>query len=145
MTALIVALALAATPFPLPSIDGKPLAVTEKQKVFRLPMRFEKVRSFYEERYGAGKEKDVTFTVSGSPGSRKVLLASKRKGDTWTRAEVKEGEVETVVEVTPVLRMEEIGVSGNGKPLVEFIISRSPEVDNAVKSIDGEHLERIRQ
>lgn len=145
MTALIVALALAATPFPLPSIDGKPLAVTEKQKVFRLPMRFEKVRAFYEERYGAGKEKDVSFAVTGSPGSRRVLLASKRKGDTWTRAEVKEGEVETVVEVTPVLRMEEIGVSGNGKPLVEFIISRSPEVDNAVKAIDRDHLERLRQ
>lgn len=145
MPALLVALALAAAPFPLPSIDGKPLAVTEKQKVFRLPMRFEKVRAFYAERYGAGKAPDVTFTASGTPGSRKVLLASKRKGDTWTKAEVREGEVETVVEVTPVLQMDAVDVSGNGKPLVEFIISRSPEVDRAVKAIDREHLERIRQ
>jgi len=47
-----------------------------------------------------------------------------------------------VVEVTPVLRMGEEAVSGQGRPLVEFIISRSPEVDRAVQGID--HLEQLR-
>ena len=144
MITVLLSLALAA-PFPLPAIDGKPLAIADGQKVFRLPMRFEKVRAFYEERYGAGKEKDVSFAVTGSPGARKLALASKRKGDTWTKAEVREAEVETVVEVTPVMNMEAVDVTGNGKPLVEFIISRSADVDQAVKSIDKDHLEKIRQ
>lgn len=51
MSALLLTL-LAAGPFPLPSIDGKALAVTDKQTTFRLPMRFEKARAFVPARRG---------------------------------------------------------------------------------------------
>ena len=51
MISLVLSLLIAA-PFPLPAIDGKALAVTDGQKVFRLPMRFEKVKSFYAEQLG---------------------------------------------------------------------------------------------
>ncbi len=143
MLAQLLALSLAAAPFPLPSVDGKALAVKADQKVFRLPMRFEKVRAFYEERYGAGKAKDVKLVLSGVPGSRTLALSSKRVGDEWTRATVKEGEGETVVEVTRVLRMKDTDITGNGRPLVEFIFTRSPEVEKAVKEID--HTEQMRR
>lgn len=143
MLASVLALSLAATPFPLPSVDGKPLALKDGQKVFRLPMRFEKVRAFYEERYGAGKAKDVKLVLSGVPGSRTLALTSKRTTDEWTKATVKEGEVETVVEVTRVLQMGAEKVEGTGRPLVEFIFTRSSEVEKAVKEID--HTEQMRR
>lgn len=136
MISLVLALTLAA-PFPLPAIDGKPLAVTEGQKVFRLPMRFEKVKKFYSEQLpeAAVVEKHVE-------GKRVMTLSAKGKAESWTRAVVREGEVETVIEVTPVLRLEDEKISGNGRPLVEFVIGRSGDVDKAVKSID--HAEQMR-
>ena len=131
MLTFALALLLHGTPFPLPAVDGKALAVTEKQKSFRLPMRFEKVRAFYDEQLG--KEKDVSMKLSGSLGSRTLALSSKRKGDRWTRATVKEGELETVVDVTPVMEGGQIDVQGNGSPLVQFVFGRSKEVDKAVE------------
>ena len=55
---------------------------------------------------------------------------------------VREGEMDTVIDVTPVVRLDEETISGNGKPLVEFIFGRSPDVDAAIKSID--HTEQMR-
>jgi hypothetical protein len=140
MVALALTLAVVAqsNPFPLPAIDGKPLAVTEKQKSFRLPMRFEKVRAFYEEQFA--KEKDLSLKVAGVSGQRTLTLTTKRLSDGWTKAIVKEGELETVVDVTPVITLRPTEVNGNGKPLVQFVFERSKEVDKAVNGID--HMEK---
>lgn len=131
MIALALAFALQATSFPLPAIDGKPLAVTDKQKTFRLPLKFERVRAFYEEQLG--KEKDVSLKVTGVSGSRVINLSSKRKGDRWTKAVVKEGELETIVDVTPVMELGEVQVNGTGTPLVQFVFQRSGEVEKALE------------
>lgn len=139
MFASLLALALSAAPFPLPGVDGKPLAVTEGQKSFRLPMRFEKVRAFYEERF-----KDsvgVTVRVSGSPGSRSLSLVSSRATDAWTSAKVNERETETVVELKAVMQMKDETIAGKGPP-VEFILTRSPEVQSSLKTID--HTESMK-
>ncbi|HEX4622291.1 MAG TPA: hypothetical protein VH208_12055, partial [Myxococcaceae bacterium] len=56
--------------------------------------------------------------------------------DTWARAVIKEGEVDTTVEVTPVLRAGEARVEGNGRPLVELVLTRSKDFDAMVNSID---------
>src|SRR5438093_12248654 len=77
---------LPAGPFPLPSVDGKPLAVAEGQKTFRLPMRFQKVEKFYRDQLGESKE--LSLRVTGEPGARVLSLASKRKGERWTKASV---------------------------------------------------------
>ena len=131
MIGCLLALTLAA-PFPLPMIDGKPLAVSEGQKTFRLPMRFEKVKRFYVDQLGSSAE-----LKEASPDGKRVLtLAPRGKSEAWRKAIIREGEVETVVEVTPVLRLEEETISGNARPLVEFIIGRSPEVQKAVTGID---------
>jgi hypothetical protein len=140
--ALVAAAALGAS-FPLPSVDGKPLAVTEAQKSFRYPMRFEKVRAFYEERYGKGQVATVKWLVTGVPGERVLTLTNADKKDTWRKAIIREGDGETVIDVTPVLRLAEEAIEGNGKPLVEFVFGRSPEVDKAVQGID--HTEAIRR
>lgn len=132
MIALALTLLLHATPFPLPAIDGKPLSVTEKQKSFRLPLKFERVRAFYEEQFA--KEKDVSMKLAGSSGTRTLSLSTKRKGDRWTKAIVKEGELETIVDVTPVLVGDDVEVSGTGTPLVQFVFQRSKEVEKAVGS-----------
>jgi hypothetical protein len=139
MISLVLSLTLAA-PFPLPSIDGKALAVTEGQKVFRLPMRFEKVKKFYAEQLGASP--DVKVVEGGEPGKRVLTLSTKSKSESWTKALVREGEVDTVVEVTAVMRLTDEKIVGNGRPLVEFIIGRSADVEKAVKSID--HAEQMR-
>lgn len=122
---------LNATPFPLPAVDGKPLSVAADQKVFRLPMRFEKVRGFYDEQLG--REKDVSLKVAGAAGARTLTITSRRKGDLWTKAVVKEGELETVVDVTRVLVGDVVDVNGTGTPLVQFVFGRSKEVEKAVE------------
>lgn len=139
MFAPLLALALSAAPFPLPGVDGKPLAVTEGQKSFRLPMRFEKVRAFYEERFNDAT--GVSVRVSGSPGSRSLFLATTRTADAWKSATVKEGETETVVELKPVMQLEGETIAGKGPP-VEFILTRSPEVQRALQTID--HTESMK-
>jgi hypothetical protein len=136
---LVLSLALAA-PFPLPAIDGKPPAVTANQKSFRLPIRFEKVKRFYVEQLG--KQAEVTMKESSATGHRELTLSTKAKNESWTKAVVREGEMDTVIDVTPVVRLDEETISGNGKPLVEFIFGRSPDVDAAIKSID--HTEQMR-
>jgi len=145
MLSTLLALTLTAGSFPLPSIDGKPLAATAEQKSFRLPMRFEKVRGFYDAQFVGDDAKGITAKVSGTTGKRVLTLISSRAGDTWKKAIVREGEVETVIDVTPVLRMAEEQIEGNGKPLVQFIIGRSGDVDRAVDAISRKHVEQIRQ
>ncbi len=135
--------AVLASSFPLPTIDQKPLAVTAEQKVFRLPWRFEKVRAFYDEQLKGRSQ--VTLRVTGASGARVLTIANANKADTWRSATVTEKDGETVITVTPVLRMEQTEVTGNGRPLVEFVFSRSPEVERAMQGIDADHLERLRK
>jgi hypothetical protein len=142
LLALATAVVLSAS-FPLPSVDGKPLAVTGAQKTFRYPLRFEKVRAFYEERYGRGQVATVKWAITGVPGERVLTLTNADKKDTWRKAIIREGDGETVIDVTPVLRLAEETIEGNGKPLVEFVFGRSAEVDKAVQGID--HTEAIRR
>jgi hypothetical protein len=120
--------------FPLPSVDGKILAPAGDAKSFRVPMRFQKVEQFYRDQFK--DQKEVTLKLADVEGGKKLTLTSKRKGDTWTKAVVKEGTVDTTVEVTPVLRISELEIEGSGKPLVQFIFSRSPEAAKAAASID---------
>lgn len=144
MLSLVVALVLEAGPFPLPAIDGKPPAVTAEQKKFRLPMRFEKVRAFYDGQFAGDDAKGITSKVGSTDGKRTLTLTSSRAGDTWKKAVIREGDVDTAVELTPVLRMADTQIEGNGKPLVQFIIGRSADVDRAVNAIGDKHVEQIR-
>ena len=137
MIALVLSLVVTA-PFPLPAIDGKPLAVTGGQKVFRLPMRFEKVKSFYVEQLGAS----ATVIEKSVSGKRVLNVTAKGKAESWVRAVIREGEVDTVIEVTAVMRLAEEEISGNGRPLVEFIIGRSGDVQKTLNTID--HAEQMR-
>jgi hypothetical protein len=124
----------APAPFPLPSPDGKPLAATAGQHTFRVPFRFARVEQFYKERFG--RETKVTLAPSVVEGRHVLTLKSSRGADTWARAVIKEGEVDTTVEVTPVLRAGEERVEGNGRPLVELVLTRSKDFDAMVNSID---------
>ena len=142
MLSLVLAVSLAA-PFPLPSVDGKPLAVAGDQKTFRCPVRFETVRGFYEARFGKGQVATVRWALTGTPGERVLTLTNTDKGDSWRKAIVREREGETVIDVTPVLRLADEKVEGNGRPLVEFVFGRSPDVDKAVQGID--HTEQLRR
>jgi hypothetical protein len=128
------AVAESPAPFPLPSPDGKPLAATPGQRTFRVPYRFARVEQFYKERFA--RESKVTLTPSAVDGRHTLTLKSSRSGDTWAKAVIKEGEVDTTVEVTPVLRAGEERVEGNGRPLVELVLTRSRDFDQMVNSID---------
>jgi hypothetical protein len=140
MIALVLSLVVAA-PFPLPAVDGKPLAVSDGQKVFRLPMRFEKVKQFYAAQLG-----DQASVVEKSVDGKRVLtLTAKGKAESWTKALVREGEVDVVIEVTPVMRLNDEQISGNGRPLVEFVIGRSGDIQKAMEAIDQKHVEQIRK
>ena len=139
MVPALLAIALTAAPFPLPAVDGKPLAVTEGQKTFRLPMRFEKVKAFYEDQFKDAK--GVTVRVTGTNGSRALALETSRTSDSWKSAQVKEGELETVVELKAVMRLDGEKIDGKAPP-VQFIITRSPEVDRSLQTID--HTESMK-
>jgi hypothetical protein len=137
----LLALLLVAAPFPLPAVDGKPLAVTEKQKVFRLPQRFETLKAFYLEQFEG--QPQVTVRVSGAGGQRTLSLKSARKGDAWVSATVREEELTCVVEVKPVLQMGTEAVEGQASPLVHFVFGRSAEAAKAAQEID--HTEALRK
>lgn len=141
MSGLLLALVLAA-PFPLPSVDGKPLAVTATQRTFRLPMRFEKVKKFYAEQLVA--QPGLALRESGPSGQRVLTLTTDAKGATWKKAVVRERETETVIDVTPVLVLDAEAIEGTApRPLVQFVIGRSGEVKKAVEGID--HTEAVRK
>lgn len=142
MLTLALWVALAATPFPLPSIDEKPLAVTEGQTKFLVPLRFETMREFYTARLADPK---VTLALTRVNERRVLTVVSLRPSDGWKKAVIREGSMGTEVEVTPVIRVGEQQVLGNGKPLVEFVLGRSRDVDRAVEKIGDSHVEAIRQ
>lgn len=124
--------------FPLPGVDGKPLATTTGQRSFRCPLGFARVERFYREQLG--QRADVTLRVKGQAGERTLVVTSKAKSDAWAKAVVKEGQAETTIEVTPVVRLSDQVVEGNGRPLVHFILSRSPEAAKAAEQLD--HAQR---
>ena len=139
MIAAVLALSLAAS-FPLPTVDGKAPAVTRDQKLFRLPIGFPRVKEFYAAQFG--KNDAVKWKESEVDGKKVLTLTTSAKSETWTKAVIKQGEVETVIEVTAVMQLDAEAISGNGRPLVEFVFGRSPDVDQAVKSID--HTDAMR-
>jgi len=134
--------AVGAAPFPLPSVDGKPLAVSEGQTRFVVPLRFDKMREFYRSQLG---DPQVVTTVSREQNGRVLTLVSRRSNEGWKRAVIRETAMGTEVLVTPVIRLGAQEVSGNGKPAVELILGRSRDVDQAVEKIDDAHLEAIRK
>jgi hypothetical protein len=129
-------------PFPLPTVDGKALAVAPGQTRFLVPMRFEKVREFYSAQLDDPK---VTRSVAREKDGQVLTLVSHRADDSWQKAVIRESAFGTRIDVTPLIRLSEEQVTGNGKPLVEFILGRSREVDRAVENIGDSHLERIRK
>ncbi len=131
------------TPFPLPAVDGKPLAVTADQTRFQVPLRFERLRDFYAKQFSTASE--VTRTTSEGQGGRVLTLVSHRTHDGWKKAVIRENAFGTEVELVPVIRLSEQAVTGNAKPLVEFVIGRSADVDRAVDHIGEAHLEAIRK
>jgi hypothetical protein len=126
----------AGEPFPLPAVDGKPLAVAAGQKLFRLPLRFSAVERFYRERWE--REAGVRVRPELVAGKRALVIESRRPGDVWAKATVREGELETLVELVPVFRAEETAVEGKAIPLA-IIIPRSSEAAKMADQI--EHLE----
>ena len=136
----LLALVLAAS-FPLPTVDGKPIAVTADQKVFRLPVGFERVRQFYRDQFAQAPEVQLTERVV--QGRRELTLKTRSKRESWQRAVVREDASGTVIDVTPVLRFGEEQITGTATPLVQFVFGRSPAVEQALDSID--HTEAIRR
>lgn len=145
MHALLLVVLAAGGAFPLPSLDGKPLATTAKQTSFRVPLRFERVRAFYESQFTEAERAEVQLTLAGTSGRRTLTLVSRRADDTWRKAVVREGELDTLIEVTPLIRLGETAIEGNGKPLVQFVIGRSADVKRAVETIGDKHVEQIRR
>ena len=122
-------------PLPLPSPNGKPIAIAAGQRSFRVPQRFAKVEAFYRERFGA--DKDISFTPGRAEGGTRTLtIASRRVVDTWSKVVLREAEVDTAIDVTPVIRFGPEIIEGRGKPLVQLYIPRSPEAARMANDID---------
>lgn len=123
--------------FPLPAPDGKVLPSAPGQRVFQVPFGVRAVEKFYRDRFA--KDADVSFDVRAQGAGREVTIKS-RTGRAWARAVLREKAPGTEVEVVPVMRAGAETVSGNGRPLVEFVITRSADAAKLVESID--HTER---
>lgn len=129
--------ALAETDFPLPSVDGKP-AIRAGERTFKVPLGFAAVERFYRAHF-KGKNVAVTRTQDAA-GVRMLRIVSREKSSRWARVTVREGTVDTRIEVTPVVRLDDVHVEGSGVPAVQFVIGRSPEAARAAAEID--HTER---
>ena len=127
--------------FPLPSPDGKSIATTPGQRVFHLPIRFARVERFYRERFGG--DKAVSLRMERVEEAKSLTIVSQRKSDTWAKAVVREGAVDTVVEVTEVVRLGGDVVVGQAKPLVQIVLPVSPEPLHMANSID--HMSDLRR
>lgn len=124
-----------ARPFPLPAPEGKPIPVAANQRVFRVPMRFAKVEKFYRDQLGADRR--ITFTADRREEPRTLTVVSRRDTDTWSKAVIREGVVDTTIEVTPIVRFATPEViDGRMKPLVQFVMPRNPAAVEAANSID---------
>jgi hypothetical protein len=121
-------------PFPLPSADGKTLAAGADQRTFHVPFGFARVAQFYRGRFR--DEPGIKLSATQNDGRRVLVIKTTRADDAWAKAVVREGEVQTTVEVTPVLRAEAEHVEGTGRPIVELVLTRSQEVDRMVQSIE---------
>ncbi|MGV3619237.1 MAG: hypothetical protein ACO1OB_00390 [Archangium sp.] len=126
--------------FPIPTIDGKAPASAPEQTKWTLPMRFEKAKKFYAEEFKSNA--DVKLTERTRDGHRELVITTKASKETWTRAVVTEREVDVSLEVTRVMRLNDEAISGTARPLVEFVFTRSPEIDEAIRNID--HTESMR-
>lgn len=133
LLATATALLLAAEPFPLPTVDAKPIAVQAGQTTFRLPLRFERVRAFYDEQLPPDL---ATRGQVRSDGRRVLTLTPRGKDAAWAQARIVEGDGETTIILKPVLRMSDTTIEGNGRPLVHFVIGRSPDAAEAARAID---------
>lgn len=142
MGSFLAMVVLAASSFPLPALDGKAPAATGEQRTYRLPWRFERTRAFYESSFGPDSGRQGTLRLTGTPGQRVLTIEARDKHSPWTRAWVREKDGETVVEVAQVLTVDPTEITARGKPLVEFVFTRSVEVDHAVQGID--HTESMR-
>jgi hypothetical protein len=126
--------------FPLPLVDGKPIAVTGGQKHFRFPLGFDRISKFYREQLSNLDGVTLATRTDLSTGKRELIIRSRRLSDRWTKAVVREADAGTTIDLTPVVRAAEEQVVGQAQPLVQFVIGRSDEARKAVESID--HLER---
>jgi hypothetical protein len=142
---LLPALAAAAeaihtTPFPLPEIDGKKIGVAAGQTTFNLPMKFSRVEAFFREHFK--QEPRITFKAAGAEGARTLTIESKRIGDAWAKAVLKEGEVLTSITVTFIITPKgPVDISGTMPPVL--FIPRSADAARDADSI--EHLEHPRK
>ncbi len=135
----LLTLFLAGTPFPLPTIDGKQISVTPGQRRFRLPMRFATARAFFVEQLSTAKAKRQTLSIAGRG---KIEFTCTEPSPLWIKATLTEGDVDTLLEIVPVFRAETVTVEGTGKPLVQFVLGRSSEVEKSLEQTAP--LERLR-
>ena len=150
MRMLAAVLFLAATPvladapaapphaFPIPQVSKMPPA-TPGQRVFRLPMRFARVEAFYREQFGGDRR--VQLTIAREDDAKTLTIVSKREDDAWAKAIVREGPVDTVVEVMALVRSGPVVIEGRGPP-VQFVLPVSRHVKEQANSIDhmGDHM-----
>jgi hypothetical protein len=127
-------------PFPLPSFAGKAPPVSPGQSRFRVPLRFARVEAFYRGRFGG--DAGVGLALVRGDAGRTLTITSRRPGDAWLKAVVREAEVDTAIEVTAGVRLQELPVEGHGRPQVQLVIPVSDEVVKMANSID--HLTRDR-
>jgi hypothetical protein len=122
-------------PFPLPSPDGKTLARGPAERRFRLPLGYARVEAFYRAHFGGAA--GVTIVPGREDGTRTLTIRSSRPGDAWARAVVREGVVDTTVDITPVVRFQAEVVEGRGRPLVQLVLPPdAAEVRRMANSID---------
>lgn len=127
---------------PIPSPSGKALASSPSQRVFRVPLSFAQVERFYRGQLGAAA--GVTLTLERRTEGRTLTLTSRREGDAWSRAVVRENTVDTTVEVTPMVRAGVVSVDAQvPRPAVQFVLPPNPEVHRQAATID--HLQPPRE
>lgn len=136
MVASLLALALTSSPgaLPIPGVKGQVLDARATR--FHLPQGLAQVEHFYREAFKG----DVGVTLAHDHGA--LVIRSRRPGERWSRAVVRDEGIGTTIEVTPIIAMGPIDVRATPPSAVSLVIERSGHVQEQLEHITDDHAQR---
>jgi len=137
MLSALLAVALTSAPgaFPVPGDKGQVLDARAVH--FHVPHGLAQLERFYHQEFKGDAQ--VTFVRGSDDKGRTLTIRSKREGESWAKAVLHDEGVATSIDVSPVIRMGQVDVSGTPPPVASLVIVRSSHVEEQLDQITEDH------